>query len=225
MAESVAAADRVPLSREDRSILALESPTVAGHICFVAVIREGLVVDELRESVNERLESVPSLRRRLDAVDGDAIWVPDVAFDIRSHVVDGLESHTVSQSGIEWRVAQLFAQRLERSRPLWRIDVAGPLDDGSQAIVWRIHHALAVGMTAMQYATAILWDAPDRDVAPKVTSAKVTVPSEQAHREHRSSVGRRNVERCRAVMRRRRNTTLARRAPRQYRPVTGQSPC
>jgi WS/DGAT/MGAT family acyltransferase len=54
-------------------------------------------------------------------------------------------------------VARLFAARLDRARPLWRID-ALPLAGGGGALVWRIHHALADGTAAMRYAKALLWD-------------------------------------------------------------------
>jgi diacylglycerol O-acyltransferase / wax synthase len=55
-------------------------------------------------------------------------------------------------------VADLFADRLDRSRPLWRIDLV-PVHGGQAALVWRVHHALADGTTLMRYAHDLLWDA------------------------------------------------------------------
>ena len=56
-------------------------------------------------------------------------------------------------------VAGIFERRLDRDRPLWRIDLA-PLPDGGASLVWRIHHALADGTTAMRFARQLLWDEP-----------------------------------------------------------------
>ena len=62
--------DPIPLGPEDRAILALESPTIAGHTC--KVVRLGgapLDVDALRARIAERIALAPALTRRLG---GDA---------------------------------------------------------------------------------------------------------------------------------------------------------
>ena len=60
--------------------------------------------------------------------------------------------------GLRAAVADLFATRLDRDLPLWRIDVV-PFGRGDRAaLVWRIHHALADGTAAMRFAHSVLWD-------------------------------------------------------------------
>jgi diacylglycerol O-acyltransferase len=54
--------------------------------------------------------------------------------------------------------AQGIEARLDRSKPLWAIDVVGPLEDGGIALVWSLHHSLADGVTAMRLAEQVLWD-------------------------------------------------------------------
>ena len=58
------------LSAEDLSILALESETVAGHMCKVIVLGERIDLDRLRDSIRSRLKRVPELSMRLAEVDG-----------------------------------------------------------------------------------------------------------------------------------------------------------
>ena len=41
------------------------------------------------------------------------------------------------------------------------------LAGGGSALIWRIHHALADGMTAMRMASAVLWDEGRRPAAPR----------------------------------------------------------
>jgi hypothetical protein len=50
-----------------------------------------------------------------------------------------------------------MAERLPRDRPLWAIDVVEPLKDGTRAVIWRIHHAMADGQAAMAIGSALLW--------------------------------------------------------------------
>ena len=147
-----------PLTPEDQAILALESATVVGHTCKVIRVGPGAPgLDALRARVAERLPSTPALTRRLaDTADGPA-WVPDDRFDVTAHVaeVPGAPTDPVAVSSV---VAALFAERMDRSRPLWRLDLI-PVRGGGAALVWRVHHALADGTMLMRYAQDLLWDA------------------------------------------------------------------
>jgi diacylglycerol O-acyltransferase len=146
------------LSQEDLSILALENATVAGHTCKVILVQGQLGAAQLRSSVAGRLDRAPRLRLRLAERDGEPWWVPDPDLDLSAHVVESGRAGAGDAAGLRAAVAGLFAQHLDRSRPLWRIDVLPGLAGGRSALIWRIHHALADGMTAMAMARAVLWD-------------------------------------------------------------------
>jgi hypothetical protein len=152
----------VPLSAEDRAILELESGAVAGHTCKVVMLgAPAPSVEALRGSVARRIDAAPALKRRLSGPARQPVWVDDDRFDVAAHVVAAEGEGSADE--LRERVAELFAERLDRDRPLWRIDVV-PLAPamsgiGDTAVVWRIHHALADGTTAMRFADAMLWDA------------------------------------------------------------------
>jgi hypothetical protein len=150
--------DAVPLSAEDRAILRLESTTVVGHTCkVIQVAGPAPDVAALRALIARRLGSTPALTTRLaDLPDGPA-WVPDEDFDLARHVVASAGEGPVDRAGLSREVARLFTERLDRARPLWRIDVI-PRSGGGAALVWRLHHALADGTTMIRYARALLWD-------------------------------------------------------------------
>jgi diacylglycerol O-acyltransferase len=159
-----------PLSREDLSILALEDETVAGHTCKVIVLDGPLAVDALRTSIAARLHRAPRLSLRLGEVDGVPWWVPDPQVDVTAHVVEASPGGALDEAGFRATVAAIFAQHLDRSRPLWRIDVTPRLAGGGSALIWRIHHALADGMTAMGMAAAVLWDEEPADGPPAAST-------------------------------------------------------
>ena len=149
--------DAVPLSAEDEAILRLESDTVVGHTCkVVRVARDLPDVDALRDRVAGRLASVPELTRRLVRTDAGLVWGPDEEFDLARHV-GAPAPEPARGTGLPDAVAGLFAQRLDRAHPLWRLDVVDG-EDGGGALVWRVHHALADGTTMMRFARALLWD-------------------------------------------------------------------
>jgi diacylglycerol O-acyltransferase len=178
--------DPIPLDPEDRAILALESPTIAGHTC--KVVRLGgapLDVDALRARIAERIALAPALTRRLGGSAREPSWVPDADFDVAHHVgrapVEGAVEGAVDRAGLLELVARLFEQRLDRARPLWRIDVV-PLADGGSALVWRIHHALADGTASVRYARALLWDDPPNEAGATPAQAAVAHAADEARR-------------------------------------------
>jgi WS/DGAT/MGAT family acyltransferase len=147
-----------PLSREDLSILALENETVAGHACKVIRLDGPLAPGALRASLAARLSRAPGLSMRLGEIDGAPWWVPEPQVDMAAQVVEFPSAGELDEAAFRGQVAGIFARHLDRSRPLWRIDVIPRLAGGGSALIWRIHHALADGITAMQMASAVLWD-------------------------------------------------------------------
>ena len=165
------------LSPEGQRILALENETVAGHTCKVIELDGPLDIGRLRASVAERLPRAPKLSMRLTEIDGAPWWVPDQEVDIAAQVVECSRPEAADEAGFRATVSGIFAQHLDRSRPLWRMDVIPRTPGGGSAVIWRIHHALADGLTAMRMAGAALWDeepAPAPPVPPGRADRKST---------------------------------------------------
>ena len=177
--------DWVALSAEDRAILALESPTIAGHTCKVIHLSESAPdLAPLRARIAERIHLAPALTRRLTTgPDGAPGWVPDPEFS-----VERSRGRTPSRQSGRCRraapcVATLFEQRLERDRPLWRVDLV-TLRDGHRALVWRIHHALADGTASVRYGRALLWDDPPETHMTTAQTAAQHAVDETRRRAH-----------------------------------------
>src|ERR1700722_5600567 len=121
-ADLVPSDDWLALGAEDLAILALESPTIAGHTCKVIPLSESAPdLAQLRARVSERIHLAPALTRRLTTGrHGTAGWVPDPEFSVAHHVVEHHHDHPVDAAGLRRCVASLFEQRLPRDRPLWR---------------------------------------------------------------------------------------------------------
>jgi diacylglycerol O-acyltransferase / wax synthase len=184
--------DLVPLSAEDRAILALESPTIAGHTCKVIHLTEAAPdLAQLRARIAERIHLAPALTRRLTTgPDGAPGWAPDPDFSVADHVVEHHHDNPVDAAGLRHCVATLFEQRLDRDRPLWRFDLV-TLHGGHRALVWRIHHALADGNASVRYGRALLWDdAPETHMTTAQTKAQHVV-DETRRRMHLASYLRR----------------------------------
>jgi hypothetical protein len=126
------------------------------------------------------------LSMRLGEIDGAPWWCRPTRWTLAAHVVAAPAPGGGDEAGFRTTVAGIFAQHLDRSRPLWRIDVIPRRPGGGSALIWRIHHALADGMTAMRMASAVLWDdAPVTGPEAPVTGPRTTRTRSRAPRAAR----------------------------------------
>lgn len=152
-----------PLGPEDARILALESATVRGHTLKVLVLEDAPgepVVAALRAEVAARLPGAPRFRQRLVSAPTTAAglaWQEDPQFAIEQHVRAASPDRPVDEQELHRIVADVMKAPLDRTRPLWTLDVVPRLADGRWAIIWKAHHALADGVTLMRAGARLLW--------------------------------------------------------------------
>lgn len=148
------------LTADDARILAMESAVVTGHTLKLIVLEPGppLDLDALRGAVTARLAAQPRALERIDVDDGEPRWIPVESIDIAQHVRRRAGAECATRADL-WRVVSgLMSEHLDRARPLWTLDLIGPLADGRQAIAARLHHAMVDGIAAMRFLEAILLD-------------------------------------------------------------------
>jgi diacylglycerol O-acyltransferase / wax synthase len=180
--------ERERLDEEDARILALETATIAGHTCKIAIVDPlpgGAPLAALRERLTARLPRVPRCCQCLAPSPSGAkketalFWRDDDEFSIDAHVRPARTSAggPTTRAELLDHVAAVMAGRLDRSRPLWAIDVVEELEDGGWAFVWTIHHCMCDGMTSMRWATELLWDEHPADASAPAAPAPKPPPA------------------------------------------------
>ena len=164
---------RVPLDRlsaQDVRILKLEATRIRGHTCKVMLLEESPeralpTLAEIRTSIAARLDAAPRLRQRLAYIPlhvANPVWVDDAGFDIDRHVTAVPAAGPMNRDRIKDVVGELMTRRLDHHHPLWQLNVIERLEDGSMALIWRIHHCMADGTTCVRLGSEVLWsDSPD----------------------------------------------------------------
>jgi WS/DGAT/MGAT family acyltransferase len=164
----VSAAARERLSVDDAQILRLESQVIKGHTGKVLILApdsqgDPVSAPKLRERVAERMGSFPRLGQRVVEPRlrlGRPAWVEAEGIDLDWHIAEPDHADPLSDEEMRAAVGEILSERLDHTRPLWRLDVL-PLTGNRAAIVGRIHHAMADGVSAIKLAAGLLWD---RDV-------------------------------------------------------------
>ncbi len=171
----------------DASFLYLETPSLHMHVSMAAVfdpstVPGGYSFEKLRELVGSRLARSPVFRRRLVEVPlrlSHPYWIEDHDFDLDYHL---RRAALPAPGGIEELaryVGLACSRQLDRSKPLWEIDVVEGLEHGNVGLVSKIHHSAIDGVSGAELLAQLFDlepDPPPRE-APEDPSGLDIMPS------------------------------------------------
>jgi diacylglycerol O-acyltransferase len=175
------------LSMTDAFMLAAENRRQTLQMASVSILaapEEGqrrLTREVLRNLVAERIHLAPALTRKLVHVPlglDHPYWVDDADIDIDFHVRDLALPTPGDDRQLAEKVAQLVAQPLDHSRPLWELYLIEGLEGGRSALVFKLHHASVDGISGLDLHEMLFDSAPEgRNVPPAKAPSGEPVPS------------------------------------------------
>jgi len=157
------------LSGLDASFLHLEDDSAHMHVASVLIFEGDAprYVDML-DHIERRLHLVPRYRQRLAFVpfgQGRPRWVDDPHLNLRYHLRHaGLPAPGTEQQ-LQSLASRVFAQPLDRDKPLWEISLVDGLEGNRFAILAKTHHALVDGISGVDILT-VLFDTSPEPMAP-----------------------------------------------------------
>jgi diacylglycerol O-acyltransferase len=121
----------------------------------------------IRSFVEARLPRAPMLLRTLRPTrhgQGTPAWIDAPSFDITQHVVLAPADRPLTEESdfLGW-CARRSLIPLERTRPLWRLDIVPGLPDGRLGIVLVLHHVVADGLRGVALITSLLDSTPEEE--------------------------------------------------------------
>ena len=164
------------LSGLDGAFLSLETPATPMHVGSLHLFemppgyRRGFYA-AVKRMMATRLHLAPIFRRRLVRMPlqfANPVWI-DADIDLDYHIRRLDLPAPGSWQQLQDCVAELHAELLDRSQPLWMLYIIEGLANGEKAYYIKIHHALIDGKSGVQLA-GVLFDltpVPRRIKAPK----------------------------------------------------------
>jgi WS/DGAT/MGAT family acyltransferase len=149
----------------DAQFLAMENGRIHGHVGMVAICdpstAPGGVLDanSLKELLKQRIHLLPPFRWRLVRVPFDLdhpYWIEDPDFDLDYHVRDAALPPPGDMQALGAMAAREAARPLDRSRPLWEMQVVHGLPGGKVALLSKTHHAAIDGMSGAEILSVLL---------------------------------------------------------------------
>jgi diacylglycerol O-acyltransferase len=143
----------------DASFLALEDAGAHMHVGSVMLF-EGPApqYDDLLAAIEARLHLVPRYRQKLafpPLQAGRPVWVDDPHFNPRYHLRHTGLPEPAGVEQLRTLAGRLFAQRLDRSKPLWELWLVDRVGDEHFALISKTHHALVDGVSGVDIATVL----------------------------------------------------------------------
>ena len=159
----------------DTSFLHLEDGSSHMHVAGVMIF-EGSPprYDELLEAIERRLGLVPRYRQRLAFVplgQGRPKWVDDPHLNLRYHVRSTALPAPGSEDQLKELAGRVFAQQLDRDKPLWEIWMVDGLEGDCFAMLSKTHHALVDGISGVDI-MSVLFDTSREPAAPADTGER-----------------------------------------------------
>jgi len=140
------------MSPMDASFLHIEGPSNPMHIGGVSIF-EGPAprFERFEEMVEGKLGLVPRYRQKVRFVPlglGRPVWVDDPHFNLSYHLRHTALPPPGSNEQLRRTAARIFAQHLDRSKPLWEIWMVEGLDEIRWALLSKVHHCMVDGVSA-----------------------------------------------------------------------------
>lgn len=148
------------LSTQDATFLYIENEFNHMSIAALATFEgPSPKQEEIESMVSSKLHLVPRYRQRIRFTPfelGRPVWCDDPHFNLRYHVRHTALPAPGSEEQLQMMVGRAMSQQLDRTKPLWELWVIEGLEDGTWALLMKIHHCLADGVAATDLLSALL---------------------------------------------------------------------
>jgi WS/DGAT/MGAT family acyltransferase len=161
------------LSGLDASFLSLERNGAHMHVGSVLVFDgDAPAYEDFVAKLEQRLHLVPRYRQKLawpPLVQSRPVWIDDPHFNARYHVRHTALPGAAGEEELRNLAGRIFAQGLDRSKPLWELWLVDRVGDDAFALISKTHHALVDGVSGVDISTVLFDlepDPPEPDPAP-----------------------------------------------------------
>jgi len=168
------------LSGADAAFLYLERKEIPLHIACVSVFDGPIPFEEFVAKIDSKLHLIPRYRQIAVAPPfhvGYPTWEWDPHFDIRNHIFRVQLDPPGGEAQLSALAGRILSQVMDRNKPLWDIHVVEGLKDGRGALIPRVHHALADGISGAALLNVILDPTPEASRI--ITNRQYRVPRRQ----------------------------------------------
>ena len=136
-----------------------------------------------KDILEERIRAIPRCTQKLRTQRFDVAapkWVDDPGFDLNRHVRRVALPQPGDDAELFRVVADVLERRLDRDRPLWECWAIEGLNGNRWALLMKIHHCIADGVSATRILTQLCDDADRTQLARRAHTIRTALPRLQS---------------------------------------------
>ena len=158
--------EREPMSAVDTAWLRMENDNNLMMIQAVLVLEGRLDIERFRAVIEQRLLRFSRFRQCVVMEKDHAFWQDDPGFDLDHHI------HRVGLPGkadmaeLQQFCADLVSTPLNFHHPLWQMHIVDHMEDGTSALVCRVHHCIADGLALVRVLLSVADQSSEGDLEP-----------------------------------------------------------
>lgn len=151
----------------DTAFFYAETPNNPMNLGALTIFEGRIDFDKLVKLIDARIAQAPPYQRRLVQAPfrlGPPTWVFDTRFYIGNHVF----RHSLPEPGTDEQlqalVGHIVSRALNKDKPLWEIHMIGGLKNHRTAVLFKVHHCMVDGLSAIDLFTMLMDFSPNPNV-------------------------------------------------------------
>ncbi len=167
------------LSFLDAAFLYLEKKECPMNIGAASIFEGKLTHEELTRYIEERLHLVP---RYLQKVSPDPFniahpeWEFDPNFDIKNHIIKVKQNKPFRLKDLAKLSGQIMSELMDRNKPLWELYVVENFEGGCSAMIAKVHHCMADGISGVDLMKVLFEMTPQAQKPPQRDEMYIEAP-------------------------------------------------
>lgn len=152
------------LTSLDAAFLYLERKECPMHIGSTSVFESRLDIERLKKHIEDRLHLIPRYEQKVvpDPYNiAHPTWELDEDFKIENHIFEHKSKKKLTTKDLPRIAGELLTPVLDRSKPLWELHIINDLENDQSALVAKVHHCMADGISGVDLIKIIF------DISPK----------------------------------------------------------
>ena len=163
------------LSALDSAFLEIEDGNAHMHIGAVAIFdaeplttaEGGIDFERIVEYIGAEIHRNDRFQQKLSYIPGVnwPVWVDDTRFNLRYHVRHTCLPAPGDERLLKRLAGRIMSEELDRGKPLWELWFVEGLEGGRFAVISKLHHAMADGISGADLLSVLMGPDPEHRVA------------------------------------------------------------
>lgn len=171
------------LTTLDSVFLYLEKPESPLHIGGTSIFDGQISYEEVVQHIEDRLHLVPRYLQKVvpDPFNlGHPTWEVEEDFDIRKHIFHVPNKKKISQDELMTLAGKVLTGVMDRTKPLWEIQIVNNIEGNRSAMISKIHHCMVDGISGVDLMKILFDISPKSTPPPPKPEPKSAAPKKDA---------------------------------------------